>query len=211
MNVPPQSRSAPLPAPIPLPHKWGISAVAGALPRHNRRVLPISLVFPSDGGPHRMSGRSACALPFSTPAQRSLLVTACMFAKSLKTAYSRGFDCFVTSTAAPFASDWNESCRVESRPLRERAFPRPIDKYGLSRLKRDGSCLLRGRHFRANVFFQIRTFLLTVRRARRPRTHAQVGIHELKDERALRRYCYRVRRSFIRRQLLCQSGQSNCR
>jgi hypothetical protein len=39
--------------------------------------------FPSGGGLPQNSGGSASALPFSRPAQRSLLVTACMLAESL--------------------------------------------------------------------------------------------------------------------------------
>ena len=46
--------------------------------------MRVSFAFPSDGGLPRISGGSAPALPFSRPAQRSLLVTACMLAKSLK-------------------------------------------------------------------------------------------------------------------------------
>ena len=46
--------------------------------------MRVSFIFPSDGGLPRISGGSAPALPFSRPAQRSLLVTACMLAKSLK-------------------------------------------------------------------------------------------------------------------------------
>ena len=52
------------------------------LPRRNRWVR-TSFSFPNGGGLPRISGGSASALPFSRPAQRSLLVTACALAESL--------------------------------------------------------------------------------------------------------------------------------
>ena len=45
--------------------------------------MHVSFAFPSDTGLPRNSGGSAPASPFPRPAQRSLLVTACMLAKSL--------------------------------------------------------------------------------------------------------------------------------
>ena len=53
------------------------------LPRRNHWVH-VSFVFPSDGSLPRNSAGSASALPFSRPAQRSLLVTACLLTKSHK-------------------------------------------------------------------------------------------------------------------------------
>jgi len=38
------------------------------------------------------------------------------------TLYTEGFSRFVTSTAASIATGWSNSCRVGSRPLRDRAF-----------------------------------------------------------------------------------------
>jgi hypothetical protein len=38
------------------------------------------------------------------------------------TLYTRGFSRFVTSTTAPVATGWSNSCRVGSRPRRDRAF-----------------------------------------------------------------------------------------
>jgi len=32
------------------------------------------------------------------------------------TLYTRGFDCFVTSTAAPIATGWSDNCRVGIAP-----------------------------------------------------------------------------------------------
>ena len=38
--------------------------------------------------------------------------------------YTEGFGRFVSSTTAPIATGWSESCRVGSNPLRDRAFSR---------------------------------------------------------------------------------------
>ena len=38
--------------------------------------------------------------------------------------YNEGFGRFVSSTTAPIATGWSESCRVGSNPLRDRAFSR---------------------------------------------------------------------------------------
>ena len=44
-------------------------------------------------------------------------VTACMLAKFLyRTLYTRGFSRFVTSTTAPIATGWSESCRAGFAP-----------------------------------------------------------------------------------------------
>ncbi|MFH1742694.1 MAG: hypothetical protein ABIH23_27120, partial [bacterium] len=48
------------------------------------------------------------------------LVTACMLAKSpIATLYTEGFGCFVTSTAAPIATGWSDSCRVGLSPTED--------------------------------------------------------------------------------------------
>ena len=86
-------------------------------PRRNRWV-PASFAFPNGGGLPRNSDGSASALPFSRPAQRSLHVTACALAKSLRTLYTRSFDRFVTSTAVPIATGWNDNCRVGFAPTK---------------------------------------------------------------------------------------------
>ena len=86
------------------------------LPRWNVRML-MSFNYSRHGGlPHKPGG-SASTLEFSRPAQRSLLVTACMLAESLKGSfYIRSFNCFVTSTIVPIATGWNDSCRVGISP-----------------------------------------------------------------------------------------------
>ena len=44
-------------------------------------------------------------------------VAACLLAESPKTTlYTRGFDGFVTSTAAPIATGWSDTCRVGIAP-----------------------------------------------------------------------------------------------
>ncbi len=37
-----------------------------------------------------------------------------------RTLYTEGFDCFVTSTAAPIATGWSDSCRVGFAPTENR-------------------------------------------------------------------------------------------
>ncbi len=72
--------------------------------------------FPNNGGLPSFSARSASALHFSRPAQRLLLVTACMVAKSPKaTLYTGGFSNFVTSITAPIATGWSDRCRGRDR------------------------------------------------------------------------------------------------
>ncbi len=71
------------------------------LPRRNRWVR-TSFSFPNGGGLPRISGGSASASPFSRPAQRSLLVTACALAESL---------------ADPFTSEAS-SASLPPRPFR---------------------------------------------------------------------------------------------
>ena len=81
----------------------------------------LSLDFLVDGGLPRISAGSASALPFSRPAQRSLHVTACTFAKlPIATLYTEGFNSFVTSTVAPIATGWSDSCRVGFAPTENR-------------------------------------------------------------------------------------------
>lgn len=47
-------------------------------------------------------------------------VMACLLAKSPDvTFYTRGFNRFVTSTIAPVATDWNDSCRAGFAPAEE--------------------------------------------------------------------------------------------
>jgi len=76
----------------------------------------VSLHFPNSGGLPRIANGSAPALPFSRLAQRSLHVTACMFARSLWTLYTGSFNRLVTSTIVPIATGWNDSCRVGVSP-----------------------------------------------------------------------------------------------
>ena len=100
---------------FPVLHTTPLSHMPSPLPRRNRWV-PASFAFPNGGGLPRNSDGSASALPFSRPAQRSLHVTACALAKSLRTLYTRSFDRLVTSTAVPIATGWNDICRVGFAP-----------------------------------------------------------------------------------------------
>ena len=59
---------------------------------------------------------SASVLSISRPAQRSLLVTACVLARFLRTLFTEGFSRFVTSTTAPIAAGWSNSCRTGLPP-----------------------------------------------------------------------------------------------
>ena len=102
---------------LPVLHTTPLSHMPSPLPRRNRWVH-TSFASPNGGGLPRNSGGSASALPFSRPAQRSLHVTACALAKSLRTLYTRSFDRFVTSTAVPIATDWNDFCRVGFAPTK---------------------------------------------------------------------------------------------
>ena len=53
---------------------------------------------------------------FSGPARRSLRVTACMLAESLRTLFSECFSRFVASTTVPSATGWNDTCRAGITP-----------------------------------------------------------------------------------------------
>ena len=106
-----------------------------APPDRVSRVAPLSLVhacrhhYPGElvpklrssirnvGSLPRYSGGSTLALPFSRPARCSLHVTACMLAEPLKRPfYTGGFERFITSTLAPVATGWSDSCRAGLSP-----------------------------------------------------------------------------------------------
>ena len=59
---------------------------------------------------------SASVSSISRSAQRSLLVTAYVLARSLWTLFTGGFSRFVTSTTAPIATGWSDSCRTGLPP-----------------------------------------------------------------------------------------------
>jgi hypothetical protein len=94
--------------------------------------LSASLVSPRELRPSLHSGQVGSALSFSRPAQRSLLVTACTFARSpVVTLYTRGFSSFVSSTAALIATGWSDSCRVGFAPIENRRLSRRTGVGGL--------------------------------------------------------------------------------
>ena len=90
LAAPPLASSAPPATPR------GFPCCTRSLFRTCRRHYPGGTVgcscrfsFPNRGGLPRIPGGSASALPFSRPARRSLLVTACALAESLRTLFHR--------------------------------------------------------------------------------------------------------------------------
>jgi hypothetical protein len=67
---------------------------------------------------------SASALLFSRPAQRSLTFGLSARQSPKATLCTEGFSRFVTSTTAPIATGWSDSCRAGLPPLEDRAFAR---------------------------------------------------------------------------------------
>ncbi len=109
------------------------------LPRWNQRVPSLDL--PADGGLPCNSARSASTLPFSRPAQRSLLVTACTFAKSpLRDPLHRRLQrlCYLHRCSDCLPAGVTVAGWV-SHPLKIAAFPRRTELCGL----RDGGRIIR--------------------------------------------------------------------
>ena len=91
------------------------------LPRWDRgrdRLAPL-LVSHGCGLPRWLAG-SAPTLAFSRPAQRSLTLRPACSRDRLAVLSIEGFGDFVTSTAAPIATGWSESCRVGIAPTEDR-------------------------------------------------------------------------------------------
>ena len=83
-------------------------------------VEPLGARFahsPSDSSLPRFSGGSASTLQFSRPAQR-FTARCSLRARGVTyvTLFIKGFSRFVTSTTAPIATGWSESCRVGLSP-----------------------------------------------------------------------------------------------
>lgn len=73
--------------------------------------------FPKNGSLLRIHGRIDFRITLFEACSAFTHVTACILAKSPKvTLYTRGFSRFVTSTTAPIATGWSESCRVGFAP-----------------------------------------------------------------------------------------------
>jgi hypothetical protein len=72
------------------------------------------------GGLPRWLAGSAPTLAFSRPAQRSLRLRPACSRDRLAVLSIEGFGDFVTSTAAPIATGWSESCRVGIAPTEDR-------------------------------------------------------------------------------------------
>jgi hypothetical protein len=86
------------------------------IPRWNRRVLGLAL-FPADSSLPCLEGRSASTSAFSGPARR-FTARCSLRARGVTyvTLFIEGFSRFVTSTTAPIATGWSESCRVGLSP-----------------------------------------------------------------------------------------------
>ena len=102
------------------------------LPRRNRWVFK-SFSFPNGGGLLHIPGGSASALPFSRPAQRSLLVTACTLAESLTDPFTSEASAaslppppFRLLPAGTTLAGW------DLHPLRPRTFARHTEIFGLA-------------------------------------------------------------------------------
>jgi hypothetical protein len=106
----------------------GISRVASlSLYRHAVAITPVrpwlgsfrSPVGHDSGLPHHLAG-SAPTFGFSRPAQRSLTLRPACSRNHQVVLCIEGFGDFVTSTAAPIATGWSESCRVGIAPTEDR-------------------------------------------------------------------------------------------
>ena len=94
--------------------------------RHAVALTPVgpqagSCRFPEtcdNGLPHPLAG-SAPTLAFSRPAQRSRKLRPVGSRGCLATLSIEGFGSIVTSTTAPIATGWNDSCRVGLAPTEE--------------------------------------------------------------------------------------------
>ena len=96
----------------------------------SRHAVAITPVGPQEGSfrspdtcdrglPHPIAG-SAPTLPVSRPARRSLALRPACSRNRLTVLSIRGFGSFVTSTTAPIATGWSESCRVGIAPTEDR-------------------------------------------------------------------------------------------
>ena len=75
-----------------------------------------SLASPAVAAFPEISIGSASALLFSRPAQRSLTFGLPARRSPKATPYTEGFSRFVTSTTAPIATGWSDSCRAGLTP-----------------------------------------------------------------------------------------------
>jgi hypothetical protein len=75
------------------------------------------------GLPHPLAG-SAPTLAFSRPARRSRKLRPVCSRGRLAALCIEGFGSFVTSTTAPIATGWNDSCRVGIAPTEDRHLSR---------------------------------------------------------------------------------------
>jgi len=103
----------------------GVSRVASGLRVHTcRRHCPGGIAAPCRSccpaiAAFPQSQRSASAFVFSRLAQRSLRLRPACSPGRQATLYTRGFDCFVASTAAPIATGWSDSCQAGISPAED--------------------------------------------------------------------------------------------
>src|ERR1700691_4846082 len=108
----------------------GASRVAsGLLCLHAIAITPVGSVelvrssIPTAGGLPRVTVRSAPAIVFSGPAQRSLMLWPARSRSRQATLYTESSDSFVASAAASIATGWSEPVPGrESHPLKSSAF-----------------------------------------------------------------------------------------
>ena len=98
-------------------HTTPLSHMPSPLPRRNRWV-PASFASPTAAAFPVMQAGRLPHRPF-----RGLLSVHCTLRpvrsrSPLRTLYTRSFDRFVTSTAVPIATGWNDSCRVGFAPTK---------------------------------------------------------------------------------------------
>jgi hypothetical protein len=90
------------------------------LPRWDWRLGSVRSPGSSSSGLPRALGGSAPTLMVSRPARRSLTLRPVCLRDRLAVLCIEGFGDFVTSTAAPIATGWSESCRVGLAPTEDR-------------------------------------------------------------------------------------------
>jgi hypothetical protein len=96
------------------------TGMPSSLPRWDRSAGSIRSPDGYDGGLPRGLAGSAPTFCFSRPARRSRALQPACSRGRLATLSIEGFGDFVTSTAAPIATGWSESCRVGLAPTEDR-------------------------------------------------------------------------------------------
>jgi hypothetical protein len=88
--------------------------------------------FPKNDSLPRIPGRVGFRITLFEACSAFTHVTACILAKSPNvTLYTKGFSRFVTSTTAPIATGWSESCRAGFAPAERPCLCTAHEKGGL--------------------------------------------------------------------------------